>query len=86
MAVTNPTTNKNLGVGEGHCSKDGDCGPGLKCFPTANTNPPGVTGVPAATAGKTGARVCYQADTPTWNGNLVVGAAACAKFNQDFHV
>ena len=22
MAVSNPTTNKNLGVGEGHCSKD----------------------------------------------------------------
>ena len=23
-------------------------------------------------------------DTPTWNGSLVVGAAACAQFNQDF--
>jgi hypothetical protein len=84
MAVSNPTTNKNLGVGEGHCSKDGDCGPGLSCFTTPNTNPPGVTGVPEATAGKAGARVCYQKDTPTWNGNLVVGAAACAKFDQDF--
>ena len=24
MSVSNPTTNKNLGVGEGHCSKDSD--------------------------------------------------------------
>ena len=84
MAVTNATTNSNLGVGEGHCSVDSDCAPGLKCFPTPNSNPPGVTGVPAATAGKPGAKVCYQPDTQSWNVHLVVGPEACALFAADF--
>ena len=64
MDEVGETIGKNLGEGEGHCTKDDDCGPGLKCFGTANTNPPGVKGVTThnhATYG--GGRHCYNPET-----------------------
>ena len=57
----------------------------FQCFGTANTNPPGVTGVSSQNhPSYGGARHCYNPETKNFGGNLIVGQAACDQFAQDF--
>lgn len=79
------TIGKNLNEGEGHCTNDNDCGPGLKCYTQSNTNPPGVEGVVTRNSSTYGGgRYCYNPETKEFGGNLIVGQAACDAFAQNF--